>query len=103
MSQLIDVSGGEVAYVTARVTAHQGRPLDDTTWQVGLGGYTRVEHPTSWQPADLVEPVTGSVAMVSLLVHSTSQIGAHRYLWVLPAGLPPHLRYRAGLNSVDIV
>lgn len=103
MSQVINTTAGDVDYVTARVTEQHGKPLDDTTWKLALGGYSEDERPTLWKPADLVEPVSASVVLVSMLVDADTPKGTGRYLWVLPTDAPTIHAYRVSTARIDVI
>lgn len=112
MTQHINVTAGDVDYVTAIVTEQHGKPLTGTTWEVGLGGYDDTERPTTWRAANLVEPVLDSdpqVVHVSMLIDSSildddgNPPDAGRYLWVRPSDAPTKRAYCVRSERIDII
>jgi hypothetical protein len=82
-TRVIDISGGEVEYVTGLVTENTGASLATTTFQVRLVSPTGS---TDWQDADLVAFPTPATARVSMLIDDE---------------IPPRPNYRLHIRATD--
>jgi hypothetical protein len=103
VSRTFNVTAGDKEYATARVTERNGKSLDATTWEVGVG--TGTTRPTAWSAGVLLETVSASVVRVGLLIGAGgyTTTGTKLYLWVKPTDAPETFAVRVGTNAFEIV
>lgn len=99
-TRTIDVTGGEVEYLTAEVTERYGASLETASFEVGLG--TATAKPETWQAADTAA-VSGATALVSMLIDGPGFIGAGQRLWVKVSDTPETYFLVCRNQAVDVV
>lgn len=97
--KIINVSEGMAEFVSAIVDDETCADLTSTTFEVGIGGFTEDDLPTSWSTPDIDETITPKRRKIGKLIDSGVSVGVH-WVWIKATDTPEIVPLRIDTSVV---